>query len=148
MSTNFIVNIEVIVEKDGKFLFGRRSEKEDHAAGKVSLIGGKVETDSAELDIIEKTAVREVREEVDIEIGPNIEYVSSETFIADDKELVLDIMVKGSYISGEAKVMIEEELSEVIWLSYDEVMSHPDIIQPTKRVFEKMQTNRFPHSRG
>ncbi len=39
----FIVNVEGAINKDGKWLMIRRSMKEEHAGGELSLVGGKVE---------------------------------------------------------------------------------------------------------
>ncbi|GIH22176.1 hypothetical protein Aph01nite_04860 [Acrocarpospora phusangensis] len=39
----FVVNIEVFLERDGRWLLIRRGEKEAHAPGTLAGIGGKVE---------------------------------------------------------------------------------------------------------
>lgn len=37
----FIVNVEGAIRKDGKWIIIERSYKEEHAAGSLSLVGGK-----------------------------------------------------------------------------------------------------------
>ncbi|PWU43857.1 hypothetical protein DLE60_27150 [Micromonospora globispora] len=39
----FVVNVEVFLHRDGRWLLIRRSEQEDNAPGLLSGIGGKVE---------------------------------------------------------------------------------------------------------
>ena len=41
----FIVNVEGAIYKNDQWLLIRRSEKEEHAGGLLSLVGGKVEKD-------------------------------------------------------------------------------------------------------
>ena len=60
----FIVNIEGAIYKDGKWLIVRRSDKEDHAPGTLALVGGKVDQEGNTTDILERTLIREVEEEV------------------------------------------------------------------------------------
>lgn len=42
----FIVNVEGAIYKNEKWLLIRRSKKEEHAGGLLSLVGGKVELDN------------------------------------------------------------------------------------------------------
>jgi 8-oxo-dGTP pyrophosphatase MutT (NUDIX family) len=60
-----VVFVEARIKKGDKFLLAKRSLKDDQAAGKRSIPGGKVEMD-VEYDIIEKTLQREVMEEVGV----------------------------------------------------------------------------------
>lgn len=64
----FIVNVEGAIYKDNKWLIGKRSEKEDHAANTLSLIGGKVEQEGNTDTILETTLRREITEEVGISV--------------------------------------------------------------------------------
>lgn len=42
----FILNVEGAIYKNEKWLLIRRSKKEEHAGGLLSLVGGKVELDN------------------------------------------------------------------------------------------------------
>ena len=59
-----MVNVEVFLERDGRWLLIRRGEQEAHAPGVLSGVGGKVEADGIRAAVLEETARREVAEEV------------------------------------------------------------------------------------
>lgn len=44
----YIVNVEAAVYKNDKWLIIKRSEKEEHASGLLSMVGGKVESEIGE----------------------------------------------------------------------------------------------------
>lgn len=52
----FIVNVEATIFNEGnKWLVIKRSEKEEHAPGELSLVGGKVDATSGyAVDVLEK----------------------------------------------------------------------------------------------
>lgn len=56
--------------------FNKSQQKEEHAGGLLSLVGGKVEVDGTSTDVLEKTLKREIFEEVGIEVS-NLKYVNS-----------------------------------------------------------------------
>ncbi|HSU80384.1 MAG TPA: NUDIX domain-containing protein, partial [Candidatus Angelobacter sp.] len=64
----FVVNVEGAIHLDGKWLLILRSEKEEHAGGGLSLVGGKCEIEGNSSDILERTLHREIFEEVGIEV--------------------------------------------------------------------------------
>jgi 8-oxo-dGTP diphosphatase len=59
----FIVNVEGAIYKNEKWLLIKRSEKEEHAGGTFSLVGGKVDKEGNTTDILERTLKREILEE-------------------------------------------------------------------------------------
>ena len=59
----FVVNVEGAIRRNEKWLLIRRSEKEEHAGGGLSLVGGKCEIEGDSSDILERTLKREVFEE-------------------------------------------------------------------------------------
>ena len=63
-SERYIVNVEAAVVDRGRYLLAVRGMGEGHAAGAVSLIGGKVEGPEVSDDVLEETLRREVEEEV------------------------------------------------------------------------------------
>ncbi len=50
----------------GKWLLIRRSEEEEHAAGMLSLVGGKCEQEGNTVNILERTVQREIFEEIGV----------------------------------------------------------------------------------
>ncbi len=53
-SVLYIINVEAAIYKNDKWLIIKRSEKEKHAAGLLSMVGGKVETKIAENSVLAK----------------------------------------------------------------------------------------------
>ena len=74
----YIVNIEAAIFKHDKWLLGQRSTREEHAAGSLALIGGKVESAGNEDRILEETLRREIMEEVGVTVHDTMHYVKSD----------------------------------------------------------------------
>ncbi len=122
MAERYIVNVEAAIYNDeGKWLVIKRSQQEDHAPGALTLVGGKVEVNGSEDEVLEQTLRREVREEVGIEVDSEIRYLESKSFQGGDGQLVVDIVFLTSHRSGRAEVCDPEEVSEVHWLSLEEI---------------------------
>ncbi|ENJ6135574.1 hypothetical protein AB1Z82_001697 [Bacillus cereus] len=51
----FIVNVEGAIRKNDKWLVIKRSKKEEHAGGWLSLVGGKLDIEGNFSDILERT---------------------------------------------------------------------------------------------
>ena len=132
----YVVNVEAALFKDDRWLLGKRSSKEDHAPGEISMVGWKVENATNENNILEETLKREVLEEVGVEIRDNIRYVKSSTFVASFGKTVVDIVFLCEYKSGQAKALDPNELDGVEWLTLDEVLSNKDIGEYTKEALK------------
>ncbi|GAA0459606.1 NUDIX hydrolase [Alkalibacillus silvisoli] len=122
----FIVNVEGAIYSDGKWLLIRRSEKEEHAGGLLSLVGGKCEVEGNSRDILERTLHREILEEVGIEVEVS-KYVNSSSFVTDKGLNVIDIVFLCQHKSGEAYAKSSDEVDEVIWMTTSEILSHSDV---------------------
>ena len=122
----FIVNVEGAIYKNDRLLLIKRSDKEEHAGGGLSLIGGKVEREGNTTDILERTLKREIYEEVGIEVT-NLRYVNSSTFVTDSGLHVVDIVFLCDYLSGEAFAKDLDEVDDVIWLTTEQVLAKPEI---------------------
>ena len=123
----FIVNVEGAIYKEGKWLLIRRSEKEEHAGGCLSLVGGQVEKESAaSSNILERTLIREVDEEIGIEVS-NLSYVNSSSFITDSGIHVVDIVFLCKKHIGEAFAKSSDEVDEVVWMTTQEILNHMDL---------------------
>ena len=123
-SKTYIVNVEGAIFKDDRWLIIKRSDSEEHAPGLLSFVGGKVETESIEDDILEKTMKREILEEVDIHIKSEMKYLESKIFKSDKNEWVIDIVYLCEYLSGEPKCNSLEEVSEVNWMKAEDVLEN------------------------
>jgi 8-oxo-dGTP diphosphatase len=120
----FIVNVEGAIHRNGKWLFIKRSEKEEHAAGAISMVGGKCDMEGMSSDILERTLMREIYEEVGIKVS-NLTYVNSSAFVTDKGTHVIDIVFLCEYITGEPYAKSEEEVAAVMWMSTQEVLENP-----------------------
>ncbi len=120
----YVVNVEAAIYKEDKWLIIKRGEGEDHAAGTLSFVGGKVEGDENKGDILEETLKREVREEIGIEIEI-VTYIESHLFKTDDDSSVVDIVFLCKYLSGEPTVSDKGEVAEFNWVRIEEALSNP-----------------------
>lgn len=122
----FIVNVEGAIHRDGKWLLILRSEKEEHAGGSLSLVGGKCEIEGVSSDILERTLQREIFEEVGIEVT-SLRYVNSSSFVTDSGLNVIDIVFLCHHKSGEPYAKSTEEVSDVLWMTIPEILTHTEI---------------------
>ena len=122
----FIVNTEAAIYKDGRYLLCQRSEKEDHAPGALALIGGKVEMDGASSDVLERTIIREVAEEVGLVIEGRPRYIHSTSFETDQGEPVVNVIFLCEKFSGEPYAVSADEVTAVYWMTPEEVYGNPD----------------------
>jgi 8-oxo-dGTP diphosphatase len=122
----FTVNVEGAIYKNEKWLLIRRSEKEEHAGGSLSLVGGKVEIEGTSSDILERTLKREINEEVGIGVS-NLRYVNSSSFVTDSGLNVVDIVFLCDHKSGEAFAKSPDEVDEVIWMTTQQILNNSDM---------------------
>jgi 8-oxo-dGTP diphosphatase len=120
----YIVNVEAAIYKDENWLVIKRSEKEEHAPGVLSMVGGKVETKANENNVLEEALIREIKEEVGIRVSKNLQYIESKAFISDKGQVVIDIVFLCKYEAGEAKIVAADEVSEVYWMSGKEILQN------------------------
>jgi len=122
----FVVNIEGAIHCKGKWLLIRRSEKEEHAGGSISLVGGKCEIEGNSSDILERTLKREIFEEVGSEVTA-LRYVNSSSFVTDTGKNVIDVVFLCQHKSGEPYAKSTDEVDEVIWMTTSEILAHTDL---------------------
>lgn len=75
----FIVNVEVAVVREGRYLAIVRGAGVTYGSGWLVFPGGKTETTDPTRNTLEETARREVREEVSLTLDDPIVYVESHT---------------------------------------------------------------------
>nr|WP_227357169.1 NUDIX domain-containing protein [Haladaptatus salinisoli] len=137
----YVVNVDGVVVKDDEYLFIERGENEDHAAGLLAFPGGKVEQSPGGTETIEKTAARELYEEVGVKVG-DIEYICSTTFEADDGTCCLNIVVLCEYVAGNAYPRAPDEVAAVHWLSYDEIKARTDVPEFIEHFIDRTEKAR------
>jgi 8-oxo-dGTP diphosphatase len=141
MEHGYIVNVEGAIFKDGRYLLVIRGAGETHAAGMLSLVGGKVENAGISADILESTVRREILEEVGVEIG-TVEYVQSTSFGAEG-EPVVDVVFLCAITGGEARVVDPDEVAEIRWMTAAEVEADPDAPIWTKNSIRAAEQKRL-----
>lgn len=137
----YVVNIDGVVVRNDEYLLIERGHEEDHASGLLAFPGGKVEQPPGGNETIEQTAVRELSEEVGVEVG-DVEYVLSSTFDTDDGTQCLNIVTLCEYVGGEARPRAPDEVAAVHWLSYEEIKEHETIPPYIERYADRVEAIR------
>lgn len=144
----FTVNVEGAVFKEEKWLIIKRSKKEEHAGGTLSLVGGKVEIEGNELNILERTVRREIFEEVGIGVKDNLQFVYSSSFISDNGNNVINVVFLCEYENGTAYNKSPEEVEEIYWMALDDILNHRDTPSWTKESITRAELQRKEKLRG
>lgn len=141
----FIVNTEAAIFQDGKYLLIKRSEKESHAGGKLSLVGGKVEIDEPSTNVLEMTIIREVKEEVGLTIIGRPRYIQSTSFVTDTGAHVVNVIFLCEEVEGEAYAASSDEVDAVYWMTPEELLAHevlPDFLKDSVEKAESLRSKR------
>ncbi|MCM3609745.1 NUDIX domain-containing protein [Planococcus sp. MERTA32b] len=136
----FAVNVEGAIHRNGKWLLIRRSQKEEHAGGSLSLVGGQCDIEGFSSDILERTLEREIFEEVGSEVS-DLKYVNSSSFVTDSGVNVIDIVFLCRHRTGEPFAKSADEVDEVLWVTTDEILAHkelPDYLKVNIGLADKM----------
>ncbi|WP_155894976.1 NUDIX hydrolase [Bacillus sp. 123MFChir2] len=104
----------------------KRSEKEEHAGGSLSLVGGKVENEGNSSDILERTLKREIFEEVRIEVS-NLRYVNSSSFVTDSGLNVVDVVFLCDYKSDKVYAKSSYEVEDVVWMTTQQILNNSEL---------------------
>jgi 8-oxo-dGTP pyrophosphatase MutT (NUDIX family) len=132
----YIVNVEGVVAREGRFLMALRGAGEDHAPGALSLLGGKVERAGNAAGILEATLRREIREEAGIEVEPEMVYLESNAFLTDRREPVVDVVFLCRFRSGTPRITDPVEVAALVWLSREEILQDGRTPTWTRRSIE------------
>ena len=122
LAARFVVNVEALVVRDGRYCTIVRGANVPQAPGGFGFPGGKMEADAGD-DALEATARRELWEEVGVEVGPEMAYVESHLFVADDGTPVLDVVMLCQWAAGEGHPAAPEEVAAVAWLTAEEILA-------------------------
>ena len=122
----YIVNVEAAIFHEDKWLLIERSEKEDYGGGSISFVGGKIDETGDIVNILEKTLIREIDEEVGVEVEDQMTYVNSSLFIAVEQP-VIDIVFLCKYKSGVPYRKSPDEVAKVYWMTIEDVRNHLNI---------------------
>lgn len=102
----------IVLEKNGKFLLGKRAEWKTKAPGYWCPISGHIEENESEQDAV----IREAKEELGIEVHP----ISKITSIPTHDGTVMLHWWKAEIVNG-VTMINNDENSELGWFSKDEL---------------------------
>lgn len=126
MTKYFVINTEAAIFMNGKWLVGVRSKQESEAPGLLAFVGGTVdESDMASTDTLENALAREVEEEVGIKVKV-ADFVNNTSFTSKKGNSVLNVVFLCFIESGEPVISDTEEFEELLWLTTEEILRHPD----------------------
>src|SRR5699024_10832001 len=117
----FIINVEGAIYRDDKWLIIERSKKEEHAGGLLSLVGGKVEQEGNSSNILERTVIREIYEEVGIKVKEDLRYIHITSFVTDMFYHFIDVIFLYEYTSCKTCQKSSDEVEYVKWMTHQEV---------------------------
>lgn len=119
----YLVLVTAVIEREGTFLIARRSSKESELPGWWSLPGGKLESEGpGTQNVLEKTLIREISEEVGLKIESKPRLISDSTFIRSNGEYVIWLVFLCRWLSGEAMPL--EDTDAVAWITPEELKDY------------------------
>lgn len=128
----YVVNVEGAVVQDRQYLMIIRGQAETHAGGMLSFVDGKVEA---------ARHAENVLEEVGVQIG-EMAYVQSSHFIANDGDLVIDVIFLCRYKSGESHIHNVGEVGAILWLDISEILQHLSSLPWLKQGIQRVEELR------
>jgi 8-oxo-dGTP diphosphatase len=141
---SFVVNVEIVVVRDDRYLMIVRGDGEDFGAGWLTFPGGKLDWDEAQPDALEATARRELLEEVGVDLVPPVTYVESHTFAVGEIK-VLDVVFVARAGEGEPSIRDPAEVAGLAWLSGDEIMADSRVQPWTHESLRRVVARRQQH---
>jgi 8-oxo-dGTP pyrophosphatase MutT (NUDIX family) len=125
----YVVNVSVLLRRDGRWLLIRRGAGERHAPGSLGDVGGKVDAGAADgPDVLESTARREVLEEVGLDLtGVPLRFAESSLFTTDDGDPVVNVLFAADLPDGpQPRIAAPEEVASFAWLTLAEASATAD----------------------
>lgn len=122
----FVSTTNILIVKDGKVLFIKRSEKLENFPGWLMLPGGKQEVDETP----QQAAIRETWEETGIKvINPKLKVVATHNHFYRSR-VYLVFIFQAEEFSGELK---ESDEGTPLWLPLEKVLKDPKLYPDLKR---------------
>lgn len=129
----YTVVVEGVISMGDKWLLIRRSMQEEHEAGAISLVGGRVETAGFSHDVLEQALKREVAEEINITIQKEMQYLWSSSLKTAKGERVLTVVFLCTYETGEVYIKQIEEVADILYLDTETVLESEEIPDYVKK---------------
>lgn len=138
----FMVNTEAVIFRDGKYLIIKRSEKEEHAGGELSLVEGEVEAGEDSAGVLENTIIRKVKEDVGLSVVGKPRYIQSIKFVTDTGVHVVHISFLCEEVEGEAYAANADKVDGVYWMTPEDLYEHAKAADYLKDSVERAEALR------
>lgn len=112
----------VISNEEGKFFLAKRGEEARNESGKWEFPGGSIEFG----DTLKDSIIREMQEELGIEIAPSDQLSAIDHIIPDENQHWVAHAFMAKIVKGEPKILEPEKCEEIGWFSITE-MKNMDI---------------------
>jgi 8-oxo-dGTP pyrophosphatase MutT (NUDIX family) len=139
----FIVSVEAAIVHEGCYLVIVRSATEAHAAGVLSLPGGKVEYAGDLPNILEETLRREIQEEVGISVSQELVYLESAAFMTDDGRPMIGVGFLCRYAAGTPTITNPDEVAALGWMAADAILAELTTPGWMRTTIEQAETKRL-----
>jgi len=116
-----IIPVTAAIEKGGKFLLVKRSDKEDNHPGKWVFPGGKLEKGEDALQGL----IREIKEETGLDVEDKVALIRTYTFTRSDGSNAIGFNFVLQWKSGD--VRLGEGLVDYVWISPEEITKYDTI---------------------
>lgn len=125
--------VAAIVEKNGKYLYGRKAKDVGPFPNQWLILGGGV---NLEHETLEEGMRREIREEGNIEVGELTPLFFEEDIREKDGKTIhyLFLSFRTTYLSGETRP--GDDIAELKWFTKDE-LSHLDLPEINIRLLKR-----------
>ena len=119
----YAVTVCVLIHRGDSFLLVVRAPGVGYAPNMIGMIGGHVDVNNPEGDVLEATARREAAEEVGLDLsGVPLKYLESEFFITNRGERQITVTFSAPAPAGdEPYVNAPDELTEVCWWTLNDL---------------------------
>jgi 8-oxo-dGTP diphosphatase len=123
----YAVTVCVLIHRGTSFLLVVRSPAVAYAPNMIGMIGGHVDVADPEGDVLERTARREVAEEVGLDLsGVPLTYLESEFFLTNGGERQITVTFSAPAPAGdEPYVNAPDQLVEVGWWTLNDLEADP-----------------------
>ncbi len=124
-----IVGVSVMIKRGTLCLFMKRKGK--HGDGQWSFPGGKLDFG----ETIEECAIREVKEEIGIDItDPKFVYLTNDLFPDHDLHFIT-VLMECDYLGGEILNLEKDKCSDIVWSRIEDV-SRGSMFLPLRKYYD------------
>jgi len=134
----FLVNVEAVIYRDGRFLMIERGPGENYGVGWLGFPGGKVDWDGEGRDVLERTAAREVAEEVGLNVDGPWHHVENKVFAIDELH-ILDVVLLARSDAGEPVIAAPDEVAAIAWMTAPQILADPRAQPWTRNSIDRCQ---------